>query len=484
VIVQRALEYLSRLDQESAASVELQRDMAAAYEKIANVQGAPHSPNVGELDGAGESYRKALELREAVARRNPSSLDDQLALAKSRRLYANFLVMARNDIIGGEAQARAALAIGTRLAARFPDNAQVRTELFDDQQFLGDILSDRHATAPDKLREAATLFEQASSNLQLLIKSSPTDDLLRQKSVVIAWSFADVSRKAGERQKAVAILEQARATLSDLEKRSASTKIRSNLAVVDATIGEILLVDGQPDAAAEAFRRSLQRRRILLAADPENVNVQIGEIAGRASLAIATAFRGEWAESAIAFVKSANEFRSLAAKTGSSDHRQRAAICDVWSAIALGNTGDYAAATKHYRLALAAYDSALAVTPDDADAIIAKSMTLTLLGQLAVKQKDAVAAKKQSAAAIQLLEGLKAGAASVVDIDLALAEAHAGAGDAHLAAREIASAKQSFELSATIWRRLTNPGRLNSGGFPVGSLSQVEARLREFGAKN
>jgi non-specific serine/threonine protein kinase/serine/threonine-protein kinase len=484
VIVQRALEYLSRLEEEGAANLELQRDMAAAYEKIANVQGAPNSPNVGELDGAYRSYQKALELREAVAAREPNSIGDQLALAKIRRIYANFLVMARNDLSGGESQARAALAIGTQLAARYPSDTQIRMELFDDQQVLGDILSDRYAAAPDKLREAAALFEHAGNNLQLLIESSPDDNLLKHKSVVIAWSFADLSRKAGDRQKAVAILERARATLLALEKRSASPKIRSNLAVVDATIGEIQLVDDKPRAAAEAFQRAAEIRRILLAADPANVNLRSGEIANRASLAIATALQGEWIESASAFVNAADEFRSLAEKTGSNDYRQRAALCDVWSGVALEKIGEYAAAKKHYRSALAAYDAALAATPDDSDSIIAKSMTLTRLGQLAISQKDVATAKTQSAAAIRLLEDLTASNASVADIDVALAEAHAGAGDARVSAREFVSARQSYERSATSWRKLTNPGRLNSGGFPLGSLSEVERKLRALDTQN
>jgi eukaryotic-like serine/threonine-protein kinase len=484
VIVQRALEYLARLEQEGATNLELRREMAAAYEKIANVQGAPHSPNVGELEGAANSYRKALELREAIAASNPNAIEDQLALAKNRRIYANFLVMARNDISGGESQARAALAIGTQLAARFPSDTRVRMELFDDQQFLGDILSDRHATAPAKLREATALFEQAERNLKLLIKSSPTDDLLKHKSVVIAWSFADLSRKAGDRQKAVAILERGRATLLELQKRSASPKIRSNLATLDATIGEIQLVDGNPRAAAEAFQRSGQMRSTLLAADPANVNLQIGAVASRASLAIATAMRGEWAESATAFVESADEFLSLAQTTGSNDYRQRAALSDVWSGIALEKIGEYAAAKKHLRRALAAYDSTLAVTADYSDAIIAKSMTVTRLGQLALSQKDVATAKKQFAVAIELLARVTTDAASSVDIDLALAEAHSGAGDANVIAGDFVAARQSYAESISHWRKLTNPGRLSSGGFPVASLAEVEEKLRALDTAN
>ena len=82
LLVKRALEYLDNLSREAGADRSLQEEMAAAYEKIAQVQGDPYRANLGDLDGAMQSYQKALALREALVKANPQDAAARLALAE------------------------------------------------------------------------------------------------------------------------------------------------------------------------------------------------------------------------------------------------------------------------------------------------------------------------------------------------------------------------------------------------------------------
>lgn len=81
-MVKDALEYLDNLSAESGNDPSLQREVATAYQKVGDVQGAPNRANLGNIKGALESYQRALAIREnlATAKSNPGL---QLELAQS-----------------------------------------------------------------------------------------------------------------------------------------------------------------------------------------------------------------------------------------------------------------------------------------------------------------------------------------------------------------------------------------------------------------
>ena len=67
LLVEKALQYLQSLSQDAAGDSSLQNELAAAYERVGDVQGNPDFPNLGDTVGALASYRHALALRQAVA---------------------------------------------------------------------------------------------------------------------------------------------------------------------------------------------------------------------------------------------------------------------------------------------------------------------------------------------------------------------------------------------------------------------------------
>jgi serine/threonine protein kinase len=79
LLVSKALKYLDGLSQEAASDAPLQKELAAAYEKLGNVQGNPFQSNLGDTVGALASYRKALAIRESLG--TDSSEESQQNLA-------------------------------------------------------------------------------------------------------------------------------------------------------------------------------------------------------------------------------------------------------------------------------------------------------------------------------------------------------------------------------------------------------------------
>src|SRR5579872_5060411 len=70
LIVERALEYLDSLAQESRGDPSLQRELADAYKRIGDVQGGPFAANAGDTVAALKSYQKALAIRQALLATN------------------------------------------------------------------------------------------------------------------------------------------------------------------------------------------------------------------------------------------------------------------------------------------------------------------------------------------------------------------------------------------------------------------------------
>jgi eukaryotic-like serine/threonine-protein kinase len=82
-LVREALSYLNLLSADVSDDAALQLELAAAYERVGQVQGDPHYMNLGDLEGALTSYREAFRLRESVWRLNPESPELSRALARS-----------------------------------------------------------------------------------------------------------------------------------------------------------------------------------------------------------------------------------------------------------------------------------------------------------------------------------------------------------------------------------------------------------------
>ena len=92
LVVTKAQQYLDSLAKEAQGDRALQEELAAAYDKVGDVQGNPSTANLGDVDGALGSYRKALEIRHALVAGNPNDLDVQIALATSAMKIGDALI--------------------------------------------------------------------------------------------------------------------------------------------------------------------------------------------------------------------------------------------------------------------------------------------------------------------------------------------------------------------------------------------------------
>ena len=138
LIVQRALEYLDRLALEESADLSLQREVVMAYLKAGNVQGNPRDANLGDTEGALNSYRKAL----AIAVKWPVVSGDVATRRPIALLYEKMadVEVEMNQLERAAAHARKSLAIFQELAAAHPDSTDEQRSLAISHLKTGDVL--------------------------------------------------------------------------------------------------------------------------------------------------------------------------------------------------------------------------------------------------------------------------------------------------------------------------------------------------------
>ncbi len=90
LIVSRGKDYLDSLVEESPGP-DLKRNLAAAYERVGDVEGQPYAQSLGRSDAALQSYKRSLALREQL----PASASSRFDLAKSHFKIADVLWVER-----------------------------------------------------------------------------------------------------------------------------------------------------------------------------------------------------------------------------------------------------------------------------------------------------------------------------------------------------------------------------------------------------
>ena len=198
-LVKDALANLDRLAAEAHGDPALQRDLAAAYERVGDVRGQAYSASFGDRAGATQSYQKALRIREALAQASPSDLQTKLELADIYRKLGIEL-LDTSEAARGLEYLHKSLSLYTELAGEAPNDWQVQTDLATIHNAIGSALEDRSemAAALEHHRTALTIREK-------LLELKPADQANRRGLSVSYENIGrvlsltnDVPRRPGE----------------------------------------------------------------------------------------------------------------------------------------------------------------------------------------------------------------------------------------------------------------------------------------------
>ena len=317
LIVQRGLKYLDSLAQDAAGDRGLQRELAAAYEKLGAVQYTPSVAHLGDLAGALESHRKAAALREALVAAEPTNRDyrrelldsywfiatllgrqgdmveelniirrqlpDREKLAADEQhafldrynlaatyVYIGSLLMQMGDVSGALENQQKALHIREQLAAEDPDRARANRALSISYEYLG--------LATDRAGDTKSALELQQRGLQLrqsLVGANPLNTDLRLMLIESYRYVGDMHLKLGDLKPAREYYTRQQSLVKEMVAADrADAQLIHNQAVVLIKVGDVDAASGHAASALSNYREALKIRERLSSAAPSDLYVR------------------------------------------------------------------------------------------------------------------------------------------------------------------------------------------------------------------
>jgi non-specific serine/threonine protein kinase/serine/threonine-protein kinase len=310
LLVTRALQYLDSLNQEAKGDVSLQKELAAAYERVGDVLGYPYAANLGDKPGALESYRKALALRESLVAGAPN--DEQL----QEQLAGNYVRIAQVlEAAGNFSEAldtmRKALLISQKMAAGNHDPART-DQLAGGYYFTASLLFETGdpAGALEDYRRAASIREAALGGGE---GNMPLRTHLAADYVGIARCLA----QKGDLGQAVQMQSKSIEILQDVSAANPSNSMLREY--LGEAINGLAGYHGDRNdmaAALDTYRRAHQIFHSLLAADPKNSLAKSNFAFSDNGIGLGLVALGRPSSSLKVFAEAITTFEEMSPRTG------------------------------------------------------------------------------------------------------------------------------------------------------------------------
>jgi tetratricopeptide (TPR) repeat protein len=258
-IVAEALTYLERLSADPAADAVLRVELARGYLRVAEVQGYPNTPNLGDREGALMSARKAVALLDPLVSDDTFDRDAALVLGRARITFSRLARVsgAREEALDAM---RKAVAVAEALAARYPRDRDAR-------HLQGSTRYEMAFVDPPGVRH----WQRAGEVFESLLAEQP-DNPDRQRDVALVEKYLGGHYQATGDLNA-ALRHHARAL--DLDRRRAESDPKNRQAQLDLAIdlGNVAWIHdagGRFIEAVEAYEQSRNIRRRLAESDAKD----------------------------------------------------------------------------------------------------------------------------------------------------------------------------------------------------------------------
>jgi tetratricopeptide (TPR) repeat protein len=271
LVVKRGIVYLDKLAREHGNDASLQRELANAYDKVGQVQGAPGYPNLGDRAGALESYRKALALREPLAAANPRDQDTVVELNRSYQRIGE-LLQAKGDLKAAAEIERKGVQSLEKLAAAHAPSVPVLVAMADGYAVLADVTGNNEQSNLGDTSGAIGLYRKAQAIREKLVAEYPGN---REYRVFLAISdvfIGQLEQALDKKEESAAAFRLAIALEEQLIREDPFNVVyKRNAAVAYRSLALLLIrMKHLPEAQADG-NRSGQLFEQLTKADPANL---------------------------------------------------------------------------------------------------------------------------------------------------------------------------------------------------------------------
>jgi len=490
ILVSNAVRYLDVLSKETKGDSTLQRELATAYRKLADVQGNQFRGNLGDTPGAIASLGKMLALRQELAAANPDNRNDQFELANSYRMLSQMQVLI-GDLDGGMQYAMKSLAIISPMARAEPENIEVLDKLQDVYELIGDMQGGNGLSA--NLGDTAGALEnhrKAMEIAQKAVKLKPDDPAVRRSVAVYDIKIADDLAKQGDRNGALKSYREAMDIYQAISVGSLSTVYTREINLVYTRIGDTQLMEGDSRGALKSYRAAMDLAENLASADPQNALAREDLATGYAMLGKASGDSGKVKDGRAYLQKGISIIeKEVARDPQHSDKRRILGLLYVWHGQLLAHMGSLAKALVEYKKTIALFEPITSAEPKDIEARMTLAATNAKIAAIHGERGETAAAVALYQKVISAVETFAMATPPNPQAQYTLADSYFGMGNlfqSQAAKRNISEAKQIeywtqsrswFERSWAAWRQVNNPGKMSPSGFDTEGPSLVKERL-------
>lgn len=311
-LVSRALEYLDSLAQEAGDDAGLQSELAAAYEKVGDLQGAPRRPNLSDFSGAIASYEKARNIRQRLLEKNPDDFENQTRLAANLAALS-YVRWWSSDISDALVDSEKAVEIYDRLLAERPPTIELRLAAEEARIDLANIhyfneqipkvypplhkavatLETLKQTNPEnvetlrllgrgytnlgmtlfwdtKQKESEATIEKALAMNESLVAAYPNDNVLKQGLLYTYLQSSQLYQEDKPARSIEILLKALKVARESIARDAANTQARQHLAKTYSMLGLIPLHINKPDEAVPYLEAAAAEFASLERIDPKN----------------------------------------------------------------------------------------------------------------------------------------------------------------------------------------------------------------------
>lgn len=268
LLVENSLKHIAALESESQDSLEFKRELAQAYQRFGDVQGDYLGANLGDTEGAVQSYRRALRLREQVAQQSPTLAD----VSELLRSYVSVseLLAAQSKLDEAIELAQDADGIGQKLVAMPGATAPEHRMAAAARMLLGTNLS------TVDLPRALEALGSARKTFERLFAEQPKNPGARRDMALIhsrlGFAYARAWRYEQALQHYLPASEYAEQLVAEFPADAAA--LRGGAFALN-NVGEMYNALGQPDQALSPLQLALERVEHLQRIDPANEQASV-----------------------------------------------------------------------------------------------------------------------------------------------------------------------------------------------------------------
>jgi len=270
LLVQRALEYLRRLESESHGNLALESELASAYIKVGDVQGNPYGSNLGDNKGAVWSYNQALRISRTLVQANARDPAAQLDLARSLKSLGQVLP-SNGSPTEGLSDLRTACELFARLSASDAGNSAIEGELANCYQVRGDLQGHSGLPNMDDAVSALRSYHQALAIYERQASANPKNRDARYGEAMLRVKIGDLALSHGDLKQGMSEYHRALDSLGELSAADpANAEALRLVALGYRKIGAAQEESGDTRNALRSYERAASINEVLLRSDPGN----------------------------------------------------------------------------------------------------------------------------------------------------------------------------------------------------------------------